>query len=151
LNEKIIVPDSNVFIKLFVNEKDSQEAKNFFITCAEMNLKLVVPELFKYEIAETTRDCGQPLQHVFDALDKMTRSILTATSPNQATWNLAEEITQHGHPKSGFASMYDSIFHAVAINSGGVFVTADHRHYAKAKEFGHITLFKDWETIFISQ
>jgi len=133
LNEKIIVPDSNVFIKLFVNEKDSQEAKNFFITCAEMNLKLVVPELFKYEIAETTRDCGQPLQHVFDALDKMTRSIL------------------NGHPKSGFASMYDSIFHAVAINSGGVFVTADHRHYAKAKEFGHITLFKDWETIFISQ
>lgn len=148
---KIIVPDSNVFIKLFVNEQDSQEAKNFFITCAEMNLKLVVPELFKYEIAETTRDCGQPLHRVFGTLDKMTQSILTISSPNQDTWNLAEEITQHGHPKSGFASMYDSIFHAIAIKSDGVFVTADHRHYAKTKDFGHITMFDEWESIFTSE
>jgi predicted nucleic acid-binding protein len=87
---------------------------------------------------------------VFDALNKMTQSILTVTSPNQATWDLAEEITQHGHPKSGYASMYDSIFHAIAIKSGGVFITADHKHYAKTKQLGHIKMFKGWESIFIS-
>jgi predicted nucleic acid-binding protein len=44
--------------------------------------------------------------------------------------------------------MYDSIYHALAIVEDGVFVTADNRHFEKVKNFGHIALLKDWETIF---
>ena len=52
------------------------------------------------------------------------------------------------HEKSGFPTIYDSIYHALAIQLDAVFLTADKKHYAKAKEYGHIKLLSEWETIF---
>ena len=147
---KIIIPDSNLFIKLFHPESDSEEAKVFFKTCAELNFKLIVPDLFKYEVSAVACDKQCDLKLVLDLFQSLKRSILTVTSPDGDTWLLAEKIVQSGHPKSGFPSIYDSIYHALAIQAGGVFLTADEKHYAKAVEFGHITLLKDWESIFIS-
>ena len=147
---KIIVPDSNIFIKLFHPEADSEEAKVFFKTCAELNVKLVVPELFKYEISAVACSFKCDLKKTLDLFYIHTRAIMTVSSPNEAAWLLAEKITYDGHPKSGFPSLYDSIYQALAIELNGTFLTADHRHYGKAKNFGHIVMLKDWESIFIT-
>ncbi len=146
---KLVVPDASIYAKLFIPEHDSKEAKIFFSTCAETDTKLVVPELFKYEIAEATRYCGEPLIKVFSLVEEMIKSILTITSPNREAWSLAEEMSQQGHSKSGFPSMYDSIYHALAIKLDAIFLTADKRHYAKTKEYGHIKLLGEWESIFV--
>ena len=145
---KIIVPDACVFTKLFYDEPDSTEASIFFKTCAATGTKLVVPELFKYEIAEVTRYYKAPLAQTLDLFDAHINAIMTVSTPDRETWLLAESIAQKGHEKSGFPTIYDSIYHALAIRLDGIFLSADKKHYAKAKDYGHITLLKDWEGIF---
>ena len=144
-----LIPDSNVFMKLLFEEFDSHEAKVFFKTCALSETQLLVPELFKYEIAEVTRYFNTPLSKTLDLFDAHEQSILTVISPTKAMWLLAEEITQQGHQKSGYPSIYDSIYHAIAIKEKATFITADKRHYQKSKSFGHIQLLENWEKVFI--
>lgn len=43
--------------------------------------------------------------------------------------------------------MYDSIYHALAIETKGVFITADRRHFVKTECFSHICLLSDWKGI----
>jgi len=145
---KFVVPDANVFIKMLNPEHDSDEAKMFFKTCASTHIKLVVPELFKYEIAEVTRYMKEPLSKTLALFDLFNKSVLTVSSPDNDAWLLAEKIASQGHVKSGYPTIYDSIYQALAIQLNGVFLTADKRHYAKAKEFGNIKLLSDWESIF---
>ena len=54
-------------------------------------------------------------------------------------------IVSDGQKNSGFPSLYDSVYHALAINNNCHFVTADKRHEAKTKQFGHIVLLDQWE------
>lgn len=42
----------------------------------------------------------------------------------------ALKILASGHDKSGYPSIYDAIFHAMALCNQAVLVTADKRHYA---------------------
>jgi len=135
-----IVPDSNVFMKLLYEEHDSNEAKVFFKTCAQTDTKLIVPELFKYEIAEVTRYYQGSLNKTLQLFKTMEKALLTVVSPTTDMWLLAEEITQKGHRQSGYPSIYDSIYHAIAIINKATFLTSDKKHYAKSKDFGNIQL-----------
>ena len=42
------------------------------------------------------------------------------------------------------AHIFDTMYHAVALESGGTFVTADERYYARAASLGNIMLLSDW-------
>lgn len=143
-----VIIDANIFVKLLHPEPDSNEAKVFFKTCAMTRTQLTAPELFRYEIAEVTRHYQGELRQTLNLLDAHQKSNLQLISPTHQTWLLAERIAKDGHPKSGFPTMYDSIYHALAIESGGVFLTADQRHYRKTKHYGQIKLLSEWETIF---
>ncbi len=135
-------------MKLLFDEFDSHEAKVFFKTCALSETQLLVPELFKYEIAEVTRYFNTPLSKTLALFDAHQQSILTVIAPTQDIWLHAEKITQTGHQKSGYPSIYDSIYHALAIKENATFITADKRHFNKSKSFGHIELLEDWEKVF---
>ena len=145
---KIIVWDSNVFAKLLFEEPDSAEARDFISACFENNdIRIVVPELFTYELANITQYYQDDIARTIAALEAPLSSSLVCVSPNEEAWVLAEKITRTGHEKSGYPSMYDSIYHALAIQSDGVFVTADRRHFVKSKAFNHICLLKDWKSV----
>lgn len=148
MKKNIVVPDANVFAKLLTNEADSAEAKVFFKTCALTGTNLLVPELFSYEIAEVTRYHSGQLSKTLDLLDAHLHAIMTVAKPDRDTWLLAEKIALDGHPKSGYPTIYDAIYQALAIKTNATFVTADKRHYMKAKQHGNIVLLKDWEAIF---
>jgi len=148
MNNKFVVPDANIFAKLLYSETDSCEARMFFKVCAITNTKLLVPELFKYEIAQIARYYKQSLIKTLDIYEAHEQSILKVLAPDRETWLLAEEIAQKGHIKSGFPSIYDSIYHATAIKLNTVFLTADKKHHAKTQHYGHIKLLEDWESIF---
>jgi len=47
-------------------------------------------------------------------------------------------------PGGGYAVLFESIYHAMAIERGGTFVTAEKRHLAKAGHFGSVVLLADW-------
>ena len=147
--QKTFIIDSNLFAKILHPEHDSGEAKIFFKTCVKFNIKLFAPDLFKYEIAEVTRYHKGSLQKTRDLLHSFENSILSINDPNDDMWLLAEKIVDTGNPKSGFPSMYDSIYHAMAICMDSVFITADKKHFEKAKSFNHICLLDEWETMFL--
>jgi predicted nucleic acid-binding protein len=132
-----------------IKKRIPKRQKIFFKTCVTVNARLIVPELFKYEIAEVTRYYRAPLGKTLDLFETHTKAILTTSSPDRETWLLAEEIANEGHDKSGFPTIYDSIYHALAINLNGVFLTADKKHYEKTKKRGQIKLLTDGESIFI--
>ena len=58
------------------------------------------------------------------------------------------KITEDGNQKSGFPSIYDSTYHAMAIAYDGIFITADKRHAAKAMQYAHIAVLHNWKTVF---
>lgn len=145
---KNIIPDANVFSKLVCIEDDTPQAKEFFKYCLRKNHRLIVPELFKYEIASVSKKKQTDLMKTLDMYEAQVNTIMTVASPSRDVWEQAEIITKEGHPKSGYPSIYDSIYHALAIKLEATFLTSDKKHFAKTKQFKNICLLENWETIF---
>lgn len=57
----------------------------------------------------------------------------------------AEKIATSAIPGNGYPTLFDSIYHAMALERGGIFVTADQRHIAKAAQFDSAVLLADWQ------
>ncbi len=144
-----LVIDSNIGAKLFTQETDSQKAVDLFEAGVKKQFSLIVPELFKYEIASIAYYKRIPLEPVLHLFDEQIDRILNYVKPSTRAWLKAQEIAQDGNHKSGFPSMYDSIYHAMAIELDGVFITADKKHYEKTKQYGHILLLEKWNQAFI--
>ena len=143
-----LIIDSNIGAKLFTQEEDSQHAVDLFAAGVQRKYAFIVPELFKYEIASIAYRKRISLGTVLDFFDEQVDKVLSYEKPSTLAWLKAEEIAQTGNNKSGFPAMYDSIYQAMAIERNGVFITADKRHFEKAKQHGHIMLLSDWESLF---
>lgn len=144
---KTLIVDANVIAKMFVEEDDSQQAIDFLRGCVAKNIQVQAPELVKYEIAQIALKKKYNIDDVMGLFEDNIETLVEICAPDRQVWKEAEKICQHGHVKSGYPSMYDSVYHAMAIIKDGTFITADKRHYEKAKSFGHISLLKDWESI----
>ena len=55
----------------------------------------------------------------------------------------ALQIIMQGHEKSGYPSIYDALFHAMALCNNAIFVTADKRHFAKTQQLGSVCLLSE--------
>ena len=146
--EKIIILDTNIAVKILHEEQDTEIAQCFLEECTINNVRILVPEHFLYELINVCQRLGVEVANALKFFDAMKGSILTIVTPDNPTWLLAETIAKEGNKKSGFPSMYDSIYHATAIKLNTVFLTADKKHHAKTQHYGHIKLLEDWESIF---
>ena len=144
MTSNIIVADANLAVKLLYDEADSDQAKAFFATCNARSLEVIVPDHFIYEVINVCRRLRVDAGKAYDLFAGMQGNFLTVVTPGRDLWMRAQSIADDGHPKSGYTSIYDSIYHALAIERGGVFVTADKRHVAKAGHYGHVVLLRDW-------
>jgi len=145
---KQIVLDSSVFCKLFLKEKDRQQAIDLIIALGEKDYQITVPSLFLYEVLSVAAISNYPTQLVHDLIIQHQKINLELIEIDSYTIKKAIEITDKGHPNSGYPSFYDATYHALAIQNACQFVTADKRHKAKADYFGNITLLADWEALF---
>ena len=66
----------------------------------------------------------------------------------ETTVRRAITIANTGHPKTGYPTFYDSAYHALAIELGGIFLTSDLRHIAKAGSHGSVAALRDWTSLF---
>ena len=144
---KIIVLDANIAIKVLHSENDSEIAQKFLQACTIKKARILVPDHFLYELVNVSHRLGIETKNVLKLFETMKGSVLTVVTPERSTWLRAEKIANDGHEKSGFPSMYDSIYHSLAIEFDAVFVTADKRHYAKAEHHSRMCLLEDWESI----
>lgn len=140
----MIVIDASIFGKLFLAEEDSAAAQSLVNHAIASGEELTAPSSLLYESLSIALRHGVPFKAVLGLFDRMIAAGLAIHEPTEAELLTAEKITTAGHPKAGYPALYDSIFHAMAIERGGVFVTADRRHIAKARQFGSVTLLSDW-------
>lgn len=138
------VVDSNVFAKLFIEEADSPQATSFFQHCIQQEIPLLAPSLLRYEILQIALYYEHPLDDALERLDQYCGFNLTLCELSHEAWRIAEKICQTGNTKSGFPSLYDSCYHALAVEQNATFITADKRHKAKAEKFGHLILLESF-------
>ena len=143
-----VVLDACVFAKLFLQEPDRQQALELITTLTNSNIQVLVPSLFLYEVLSIAAISCFPTQSAYDLISQYQRANLDIVEPDQQTMLKAIAICEQGHEKSGFPSFYDASYHALAIINECHFITADKRHIAKAKNFGHVTLLSDWQALF---
>ncbi len=142
-----IVIDASVFSKLYLNEADSDVAHAFCRAIAVSDQTLAAPHLLKHEMCLATLRWGVGFDIPLSIIDAYQDIGLQLVDPPRSTWLLAEEICRSGNEKSGHPSLQDSLYHALAIETGGTLVSADTRHLAKTKSFGHAISLSDWESL----
>ncbi|MCD2449004.1 type II toxin-antitoxin system VapC family toxin [Methylicorpusculum oleiharenae] len=136
------VIDSPVFNKLYLDEADRDKAQHLFIKAASAEIMLLAPDLLYLEVVNTAQRCGVPIDAVVELLEAQ-RYLMQMRALTNDERNLALQIIGSGHDKSGYPSIYDAIFHAMALCNNAVLVTADKRHYAKTQELGSIRLLSE--------
>ncbi len=133
------VIDSSVFNKLYLDEADRDKAQQLFIKAAEGEAMLFAPDLLFLEVVNTAQRCGVPIDAVVELLEAQ-RYLMQMRAVTSDERKKALQIIAGGHDKSGYPSIYDAIFHAMALCNQSVLVTADKRHYAKTQSLGSICL-----------
>ena len=143
-----LVIDANLMIKLLNEEPDSEMAFEFFEYCHQNRVLFIAPELFEYEVIAVLTKAKVPLFEILSLLKVYENDCLLLQKPTLDDWQFASKICQDGNEKSGYPSMYDSIYQAMAINRNIQFITADSRHFAKASKHGNIALLENWQSLF---
>ncbi|MBU2646535.1 type II toxin-antitoxin system VapC family toxin [bacterium] len=143
----LLVVDSSVFNKLYLDEPDRDKAVYLFSLSVSKMTQLIAPTLLFYEVVHTSQSYGLPSKTIIRLLNRQTEKNLILLEPSLDHIQKALEIIETGHPKSGYPSIYDSIFHAIAIVEDTFLVTADKKHFAKTKSLGHILLLDDVESL----
>ncbi len=140
-----VVIDACVFLKLFLDEEGSNEARIFFkkIVTNE-DTQIIVPSLFLHEVMAQISKTNFSLEIVFECFKMYNSVCLTVVDIDLETSLKAKDIiATTSHPKSGFPSFYDASYHALAMLNNCDFITADKKHYDKTKQLGSIKLLED--------
>jgi predicted nucleic acid-binding protein len=140
----VLVIDSSVFNKLYLDEPDRQQALDIFREASNGKLTLFAPSLLYYEVIATCQYYRLPVKTIKEMLDEQIQNYLNLIEPTSRHLEKAIEIIDTGHPKSGYPSIYDAVFHAVAIVENITLITADRKHYAKTHQLGHVRMLDQW-------
>ncbi len=134
------IVDASVLIKWAGKEaEDLKQAEALRVDYKNEDAKLTILALTFWEI-------GSYLSREFDAKTGTSvfnhfqnyRFMQAMLTLEQAS--LAMDIVKK-HPGVSF---YDASYHALALNKGKIFLTADKKYYEKTKKLGHIMLLKDY-------
>jgi len=123
--------DASVFIKIIIKEDDSHLALKLMHSIKES--KIINPTLFEYEIMRICITTNTEIALVTDLLYAYKMSNLELKQPTLKDINKAKEIMDECK-NVGMPSFYDAIYHAIAINNGSTFVTADNKYFHKVCE-----------------
>ena len=141
----MIVLDASVLVKLFKNEGDSALARQFInVQLLDKKDAFLAPSILIYETLSAALHVEQPFDRITALLDHLRTLGLMIEDPKATELILAERIARTEAPGGGFPTLFDSIYHAMAIERNATLITADQRHIGKAGGFGHILQLADW-------
>jgi predicted nucleic acid-binding protein len=141
----VIVVDASIFVKLFKEEADTALARSLVDRMVESGEGYLAPSLVLYESLSAALHIELPLDQVGLLFSGFQEFGLTVDGPTAEELALAEKIARSPAPGGGYPALIDSIYHAMAIERGATFVTADQRHVRLAKHFGSVALLSDWQ------
>jgi predicted nucleic acid-binding protein len=143
----VIVVDASVFVKLLKQEENSTLARSLIDRMLEQreSERYLAPSILLYEALSAALHVELPLEKVGSLLNGLRECGLAIEDPSTADLALAEKIARSEAPGGGYPALFDSIYHAMAIARGGTLVTADERHFRKAKHYGNVALLSNWQ------
>ena len=136
----MIIVDASVFVKLFLDEPDRQHAQHLFVKAITDSMPLLAPSLLFYEAFSVALHYSVPFEEVHELFAVQRAAGMRLVEPTLEVLHRARIIATSGEDGAGPPSLQDSIYHALAVVEGGVFITADAKHFAKASQFGQIQL-----------
>ena len=144
----VLILDASVFNKLFLDEAEKSQAVSLIKQASLVGFSLRAPTLIELEICKSALHYEVPFRHALDLLGSLKQSGLRLDQPSHTLWEKAERMCKTHEKGQGFPTLIDSLYHCLAIDLKGIFVTADMKHIRKANHFGHICALQDWETLF---
>ena len=99
------------------------------------DLSLIQPLHWKIEvIAVISRIRPEATERVIIVLDALELPVMDDTDVYRKASELSQQLNHH---------LFDTLYHAVALLSGGIFITDDRKYYRKAQSLGAIRLLSD--------
>ena len=137
---RIVVPDASVILRWVLpsqGEPDAARAIALRDAIVRDEVDARVPALWLYEVGNTLARRYPDRAEV--ALEVLLRFGLVV-APSTSRWlkTTIDLTAQHG------VTFYDAAYHAHALTSGGVFVTADEKYVARAGSAGAIARLAEW-------
>ena len=142
-----LVLDASVCLKWFLSEHahepDSGSAFALLEDVRNEKIHLVQPPVWHSEIAAVlARMLPRHAQQIIDELFRLSIEIDASEIILRSAVSLASQLDHH---------LFDTIYHAVAIEHATTLVTADARYYRKAQSLGHIALLGQWRSARVSE
>ncbi len=138
----IVVPDASVLLK-WVLEKDSEPDHGQAIQLQQALLDEVVeirlPTLWRYEVGNVL---GLKKPTVATELMSALLAYEFEEVPLRIEYSLA--VLEHMHEVK-YVTFYDSAYHVLALQTKGLYLTADTAYVKRAKRKGHVALLHDWK------
>lgn len=136
-----LVLDASVCLKWFLwqhaPEADFEIALDLLQRIGNQRVNLVQPPVWHCEIAAVlARMLPNHACRFVDALQQVRATVDTSAQTLQRATQLSMDLNHH---------VFDTIYHAVAIENTAILVTADRHYYRKAHALGHIALLRDWQ------
>ena len=143
----MIVIDASVLVKLASDEDGRDKARELVAWATKNNIPIRLPALVKFEVANAFLRKGYGAQTSQRIFSDYLPPWLDLSELKDGEWARAEAIHKSGHPKSGFPSFYDAVYHALAIENQGTLITADVKYLAKARGLGSVIALEDWQDL----
>lgn len=139
------IVDACVYVKIFLDEKYRTESIDFFEYCFKNEIQIYLPDLFRYELYHVILKNNKNISLVQNILETNLLWGFEIFIPSKNNWDKAISMCQTWNDKIWYPAIYDSIYHAYAIENDLTFITSDHRHIAKTQHLWNILHIKDWK------
>ena len=139
----IVVIDASVVLKWLLEdparETDTEKALALIESVVSGRLEVLQPVHWLAEVAAVAARLA-PQTAVRDVEMLAALELPTTDDPNviRRATHLAIETNHH---------LFDTLYHAVALEQDAVLLTADYRYYRKAERYGAIAALRDWGSV----
>ena len=135
-----LVVDASVAVKWFLpdasREPDADRAAELLRAIGDGRVELLQPPHWLAEVAAlVSRLRPEIAAEAIDLLDSMELATAADTELYKRASRLAQELGQH---------LFDTLYHALALENDALLVTSDDRYLRKAGRLGQIVALDDW-------
>lgn len=130
---KKICLDTNVLIKLLINEEESNKSREFYLSLINLNYRIVAPEYLKTELYSVLLKKLHLQKLEYPIIKKALRIIENWDIVYIKDQDLLKDAFNLGQ-KLKLPAIYDCLFLALCMNNKISFVTADEKFSKITKE-----------------
>ena len=136
-----LVVDASVAVKWFIRdpneENDVVSAVDILAGIGENSIKVIQPPHWIAEVTAVLARLQPDLSDdAIDLLDAMELPTRAESSVYKLASHLATELNHH---------LFDTLYHALALQDNATLLTADHRYFRKSVNHGSICMLADFD------